>query len=109
MAQARILAHDGDLAAARSMATDAALRQEAAGDRWEAAIFRALLGFIELSVPDPRAALDHLLKARDHADAMAIVLPTQFRFLGDLVEAAVLTGDSTSPSGPSPSASKPRQ
>ena len=93
MAQARILAHDGDLDAARSLATDAALRQEAAGDRWEAAIFRALLGFIELSVPDPRAALDHLLKARDHADAMAIVLPTQFRFLGDLVEAAVLTGD----------------
>ena len=32
-------------------------RQEAAGDRWEATIFCALLGFVELSVPDPRAAL----------------------------------------------------
>jgi len=93
MAKARVLAFDGDLAGARAMATDAVVRQEADGDRWEGAIFRALLGFIELSIPNPRAALDHLLKALDHADAMAIVLPTQFRFLGDLVEAAVLAGE----------------
>ncbi len=93
MARARILAFDGELAGARALATQAAIKQEASGDRWEGAIFRALLGFIELSVPDPRAALQHLLTALDHADAMAVVLPTQFRFLGDLVEAAVLAGE----------------
>jgi DNA-binding CsgD family transcriptional regulator len=93
MARARILAFDGDLDRARSIAINAALGQEADDDRWEAAIFRALLGFIELSIPEPRAALGHLRAALDHADAMAIVLPTQFRFLGDLIEAAVLAGE----------------
>ncbi len=92
-ARARILAWDGDLEAARSIAAPALARQEAAGDRWEAAIFCALLGFIELSVPDHPAALRYLTRALDHADAMAVVLPTQFRFLGDLVEAAVQAGD----------------
>ncbi len=92
-AHARILAWDGDLDAARSIAVPALARQEAAGDRWEAAIFCALLGFIELSVPDPPTALRYLTRALDHADAMAVVLPTQFRFLGDLVEAAVMAGE----------------
>ncbi len=93
MARARILAWEGDLDGARSIGVDALARQEAAGDRWEATIFCALLGFVELSVPDPAAAVRNLLKALEHADAMEVVLPTQFRFLGDLVEAAVLGGD----------------
>jgi DNA-binding CsgD family transcriptional regulator len=67
--------------------------QEAAGDRWEAIIFCALLGFVELSVPDPSAALAYLTRALEHADVIEVRLPTQFRFLGDLVEAAVLAGD----------------
>jgi DNA-binding CsgD family transcriptional regulator len=69
------------------------VRQEAAGDRWEATIFCAVLGFIELSAPDASAALRYLRRALDHADALAVVVPTQFRFLGDLVEAAVLAGE----------------
>src|SRR5262249_10244565 len=56
-------------------------------------IFCALLGFVELSVPDAPAALGYLVRALDHADAIGVALPTQFRFLGDLVEAAVLAGD----------------
>jgi DNA-binding CsgD family transcriptional regulator/tetratricopeptide (TPR) repeat protein len=92
-ARARILAWEGDLDAARSIALASLGGQEASGDRWEAAIFCALLGFIELSVPDPRAALAHLARGLEHCDAMNVVLPTQFRFLGDLVEAAVLAGD----------------
>ena len=67
--------------------------QEAAGDRWEAVIFCALLGFVELSVPDPPAALGYLRRALAHADAIEVRLPTQFRFLGDLVEAATLAGE----------------
>lgn len=93
MAQARILASEGDLDAARALALAGLAKQEAAGDTWEAAIFSALLGFIELSVPDPPAALRYLLATVDHADRVAIVLPTVFRYLGDLVEAAVLAGD----------------
>ena len=91
--RARLLAWTGDLDAARTLANEALEREEAAGDRWEATIHCALLGFIELSVPDPGRALRILLRALDHSDAMEIVLPTQFRFLGDLVEAAVLAGD----------------
>ena len=91
--RARLLAWTGDLDAARTLATEALEREEAAGDRWEATIHCALLGFVELSVPDPGRALRILLRALEHSDAMEIVLPTQFRFLGDLVEAAVLAGD----------------
>jgi DNA-binding CsgD family transcriptional regulator len=92
-AQARILAWTGDLDAARAIGLEALALQEAAGDRWEATIFCALLGFVELSVPNPAAALAHLTRGLQHADAMGVRLPTQFRFLGDLVEAAVLAGD----------------
>jgi len=92
LAMGRIHAADGDLDAARAEALPALALQEAAGDRWEAVIFCALLGFVELSVPDPPAALGYLVRALDHADAIEVRLPTQFRFLGDLVEAAVLAG-----------------
>jgi DNA-binding CsgD family transcriptional regulator len=93
MAWSRTLAWEGDLDAARVIAAAAVEREELAGDLWEATIFRALLGFIELSVPDPAAALVHLRRAVDGADALHVALPTVFRFLGDLVEAAVLLGD----------------
>jgi DNA-binding CsgD family transcriptional regulator len=93
LAVARVHAWDGDLEAARSMAVPALARQEGAGDRWEAAIFCALLGFVELSAPDAPAALRYLTRALEHTDAIEVRLPTQFRFLGDLVEAAVLAGD----------------
>ena len=93
LAMGRIHALDGDLDAARAVAVPALALQEAAGDRWEAVIFCALLGFVELSVPDPPAALGYLVRALDHADAIEVRLPTQFRFLGDLVEAAVLAGE----------------
>src|SRR4029450_13314291 len=89
----RVHALDGALDAARALAEPALALQEAAGDRWEAVIFCALLGFVELSVPDPPAALGYLVRALDHADAIEVRLPTQFRFLGDLVEAAVLAGE----------------
>jgi DNA-binding CsgD family transcriptional regulator len=93
MAEARILAWEGDLDPARTMALAGLAKQQAEGDTWESAIFGALLGFIELSVPDPPAALRHLRATADYADQVAIVLPTVFRYLGDYVEAAVLAGD----------------
>lgn len=93
MAQGRVLAWDGDLDAARVIAIDGLAREEDAGDAWEATIFCALLGFIELSVPDPHAALGYLTRANAYADTLRVSLPTVFRYLGDLVEAAVLSGD----------------
>jgi DNA-binding CsgD family transcriptional regulator len=93
MAQSRILAWEGDLDAAREIGMEALAKEEADHDWWEATIFCALLGFVELSVPDPPAALRYLLRAADHAHAVQVVLPTVFRFDGDLVEAAVLAGD----------------
>jgi len=93
MARGRVLAWDGDLDAARAIAIDGLAREEQAGDTWEAVIFCALLGFIELSVPDPSAALGYLTRANVLTDALQVRLPTVFRYLGDLVEAAVLAGD----------------
>jgi len=93
MARGRILAWDGELDAARTIAVESLARQEEAGDAWEAVIFCALLGFIELSVPDPPGALRYLTRANAHADTLGVGLPTVFRYLGDLVEAAVLAGD----------------
>jgi DNA-binding NarL/FixJ family response regulator len=93
MAWGRVLAWEGELDAARSIATEALEREEAAGDLWEGTIFHALLGFIELSVPDPPAALAHLRQAAEGSDALHVALPTVFRFLGDYVEAATLAGD----------------
>jgi DNA-binding CsgD family transcriptional regulator len=93
MARGRILAWDGDLEDARAIGIAGLARQEESADPWEATIFLALLGFIELSVPNPTAALGYLVRANTHADQLRVRLPTVFRYLGDLVEAAVLAGD----------------
>jgi DNA-binding CsgD family transcriptional regulator len=44
-------------------------------------------------VPDPPVALEYLVRANAYADQLRVRLPTVFRYLGDLVEAAVLAGD----------------
>jgi len=90
---AHIAAWAGDLGTARALGVPALTRQEASGDLWEATIFCALLGFVEISGPDPVAALRYLTRALQHADALEVALPSQFGFLGDLVEAAVLSGE----------------
>jgi DNA-binding CsgD family transcriptional regulator len=88
-----VIGHEGDLDAARLVAVAALERQEASGDLWEAAIFCSVLGFIELSAPDPASALHYLTRALVYTDAIGVQLPTQFGFLGNLVEAAVLAGE----------------
>ena len=92
MPRAWILAYAGELDAARRLARAALSRQEAEGDLWEATIWTTILGFVEISVPDPTAALEVLGRALEQADAMEIRLPSAFAFLGDYVEAAVLAG-----------------
>jgi DNA-binding CsgD family transcriptional regulator len=92
MPRAWILAYAGELDAARRLALAALSRQEAEGDLWEATIWRTILGFVEISVPDPTSALAVLGRALEQADAMKIGLPNAFAFLGDYVEAAVLAG-----------------
>jgi DNA-binding CsgD family transcriptional regulator/tetratricopeptide (TPR) repeat protein len=90
---AHVAAWSGDLETARALGTEALTRQEATGDLWEGTIFCAMLGFVELSDSDHVAALRYLTRALDHADAIEVALPSQFGFLGDLIEAAVLSGE----------------
>ncbi len=90
---ARYLGWAGRIDEARALALQALADQEAAGDLWDAASLSATLGSIELSVPNPEAAVVHLTRVAEYADSFGIVLPTAFRYLGDLVEAAVRAGD----------------
>jgi DNA-binding CsgD family transcriptional regulator len=92
MARAWITAYAGELDEARALASDALARQEEEGDLWEAVIYRSVLGFIELSVPDPSAAFAHLSKAVEQNDEMGVGLPNVGAFLRDYVEAASLVG-----------------
>lgn len=93
VAQSQVLGWEGDLEAARTIALEGLAATETAGDDWGSIIFRRNLGFIELSVQDPAAALRHLARAGELSDAIGVALPTMFRFAGDLVEAAVLSGE----------------
>lgn len=83
----------GDLDTARAQGVAALTRQEASGDLWEGAIFCSILGFVELSDADPVAALRYLTRALEYTDAVGVVLPSQFGFMGNLIEAAVLSGE----------------
>lgn len=93
MPRATILAQRGELAAARAIAAPALAREEADGDPWEAAIWSDVLGFVELSIPDPEAASRNYRRSLALTDGMGVQLPVAFGFLGDLVEAAVLDGE----------------
>ncbi|HEV7200504.1 MAG TPA: AAA family ATPase [Candidatus Limnocylindria bacterium] len=90
---AHVAALSGDLETSRAIGMEALTRQEATGDLWEGTIFCAILGFVELSASDHVAALRYLTRALEQADAIEVALPSQFGFLGDLVEAAVLSGE----------------
>jgi hypothetical protein len=103
LAMGRIHALDGDLDAARAVAVPALALQEAAGDRWEAVIFCALLGFVESSGPDPPAALGYLVRALDHAVLSRCGCPPVPFW--HLAEAAVSPA-ARRPSGSWPSASR---
>ena len=92
MARVWIRAYAGELDAARALATAALARQEEEGDIWESVIYRSVLGFIELSVPEPAAAFEHLSRALEQNDAMSVGLPNVVAFLRDYVEAAILVG-----------------
>ena len=79
MMDSHIAAWSGDLETARAMGVEALTRQEAGGDLWEGTIFCALLGFVELSEPDPVAALRYLTQALDHTDAIGVAAPVPVR------------------------------
>ena len=107
LALGRIHAWDGDLDSARSMAVPALARQEAAGDRWEAAIFCALLGFVELSVPDAPAALGYLSPRWSTPTRSVCACRPSSDFLATSSRPLSSPATSISPSGCSRSASRP--
>ncbi len=94
MARGRVLAWDGDLDAARDDRDREALaREEAAGRHVGGGDLLRAARVHRAVVPDPPAALGYLTRANAYADTLDVSLPTVFRYLGDLVEAAVLAGD----------------
>lgn len=87
-----LAAHRGDLEAAERASVAGLELSEQASD-WIAVRCRSTLGFIALSRGDPRTALEILGAVQDAFIASGLREHIAQRFAGDLVEAAVATGD----------------
>ena len=87
-----IAAHRGRVAEARASARRAVARGEAAGIVIEQSGNLAVLGFIELSVGDARAALEHLRRSYELRNPFMLE-PGQRLELGDYLEALVAEGE----------------
>jgi DNA-binding CsgD family transcriptional regulator len=88
-ARALVAAHLGQ-AGAGSEAAVALHSAEAIGDGLGQIRARAVLGFLELSGGNPRAAVEFL---RPLPALTSIMSPSEFRFLADLIEALIAIGD----------------
>jgi DNA-binding CsgD family transcriptional regulator len=88
-ARALVAAHLGR-AEARSEAQAALRSAEAAGDGLGQIRARAVLGFLELSSGNPKAAVEFL---RPLPQLTSTVSPSEFRFLANLIEALITIGD----------------
>jgi DNA-binding CsgD family transcriptional regulator len=87
-----ITAHRGQIGDARAMAQGAVARAEVEGIRIAQSGHGWVLGFIELSLGDPEAALEHL--RRSHELRNTFILEPGMRLeLGDLLEALIAVGE----------------
>ncbi len=84
-----VAAHRGQICEARSQAQGALARAEAEGFR---ILHGWVLGFIELSLGDPTAALGHLRRSHEPGDSL-MHEPGMRLELGDLLEALIATGE----------------
>jgi DNA-binding CsgD family transcriptional regulator len=91
--KAIIAAHRGLVDEARALARDALARARARGITTAEAIHRWVLGFLELSLGRPAAALPHLRAARELREAIGQVEPGLMRELPDLLDALVAVGE----------------
>jgi DNA-binding CsgD family transcriptional regulator len=89
---AAIAAHRGKVDEARAQARGAFERGEALGIRIAESGHGWVLGFVELSLGDAKAALVHLRRAYELRNTFMLE-PAQRLELGDLLEALITTGD----------------
>lgn len=87
-----IAAHQGQIAEARTRAHDAFARADAAGIRSAQSGHGWVLGFIELSLGQPVAALEHLRRSHELRNTF-MHEPGMRLELGDLLEALIATGE----------------
>jgi DNA-binding CsgD family transcriptional regulator len=91
--RALIAAHRGFVDEARELARDALARAQSAGILTAEASHRWVLGFIELSVSQPEAALPHLRAARELRETLGHAEPGLMAELTDLLDALVAVGE----------------
>ena len=87
-----IAAHRGRLVEARALAHGAIARGESEGIRIEESGHSWVLGFLDLSLGDPLAALPQLRRAYETRNAFMLE-PAQRLELGDLLEALIAVGE----------------
>jgi DNA-binding CsgD family transcriptional regulator len=91
--RALIAAHRGRVDEACGWSTDALARAEAAGMGTAEAAHRWVLGFLELSLGNARAALEQLRPAHEIREAVGHGEPGQYWELPDLLDALVAVGE----------------
>jgi DNA-binding CsgD family transcriptional regulator len=90
---ALVAAHLGDVEIARSKAEEGLRVSLANEDPFYANCCRAVLGFLELSLSNPRGALDHLLPVVDYLRTMGSAEPGVIPCVPDAIECLVSVGD----------------
>ena len=93
MPAAMIAAHQGHIDEARERSLRAIAVAEAHDVRIAQSGHRCVLGFIELSLGDPAAALVYLERAWEIRDAVQLLEPAHRLELADTLEALILVGD----------------
>ena len=91
--EAELAALRGDLASARTMASEALATAESAAWPWETAQALATLGFLDLTQGDARSAREHLDRVDASYRAMGFGEPGLFRHQADHVEALIAVGE----------------
>ena len=93
MPAAMIAAHQGRIDEARERSERAIAVAEADGVRIAQSGHRCVLGFIELSLGDPAAALVYLERAWEIRDGVQLLEPGHRLELADTLEALIAVGD----------------
>jgi DNA-binding CsgD family transcriptional regulator len=93
VAAARVAAGRGDVNEARRRSTVALERADALGFAVGEAIHRSVLGFVELSLGRPGAALEQLRPAWETFDELGVREPGLRPELGDTLEALIAVGE----------------
>jgi DNA-binding CsgD family transcriptional regulator len=92
--RALVAAHRGDVARARADAEEGLKLCLENDDRLDASCHRAVLGFLELSLSQPAAAMHHLEPALRYLEALGSAEPAIIPCVPDAVEALVALGRS---------------